>query len=387
MVTTPPDLARTVTTLAAASGPVAVDTERASGYRYAQRAYLVQLRRAGAGIALIDPIALAGQLGGLAEVLNPLEWVLHAASQDLPCLAELGLRPAGVFDTELAGRLVGYERVGLGTLVEQLLGYQLRKGHGAADWSRRPLPAEWLAYAALDVELLLPLAEVLTVELEAQGKLGWAREEFEAVRTAPTPRPRGERWRRTSGIHRVRGSRQLAVVRELWWAREDLARTRDLAPSRVLPDHAIVEAALADPPDTAALVALPVFRGRAQRRQADTWSGALARAHELPAAALPAMRPVSDGPPPAHRWEERDPAAAARLAAARLTLTELAEHHRLPLQNLLAPELVRRLSWEPPRPADAASLAVALAEGGARRWQIELTAGRLAAALRAAPGG
>ena len=384
-MTTPRDLARTVTALAAASGPVAVDTERASGYRYAQRAYLVQLQRAGAGIALIDPIAVAGQLGGLAEVLNPLEWVLHAASQDLPCLTELGLRPAAVFDTELAARLVGHERVGLGTLVEQLLGYQLRKGHGAADWSRRPLPAEWLAYAALDVELLLPLAEALTAQLEAQGKLGWAREEFEAVRTAPTPSPRAEPWRRTSGIHRVRRPRQLAVLRELWQAREELARARDLAPGRVLPDRGIVDAALADPPDPAALVTLPVFRGRAQRRQAEIWVDALTRARALPAAALPAVRPESDGPPPPHRWEERDPAAAARLAAARLTLTELAEHHRVPLQNLLAPELVRRLCWEPPRPADAASLALALAEGGARRWQIELTAGRLAAALRAIP--
>lgn len=383
---TPRDLARTVTALAAASGPVAVDTERASGYRYAQRAYLVQLRRV-EGIALIDPIAVAGQLGDLAEVLNPLEWVLHAASQDLPCLAELGLRPAAVFDTELAARLVGYERVGLGTLVEQLLGYRLQKGHGAADWSRRPLPAEWLSYAALDVELLLPLAEALSAELEAQDKLGWAQEEFEAVRTAPTPPPRAEPWRRTSGIHRVRRPRQLAVVRELWHARDELARARDLAPGRVLPDRAIVDAALADPPDPAALVALPVFRGRAQRRLADIWVDALTRARELPASALPAVRPESDGAPPAHRWEERDPTAAARLAAARRTLTELAEHHRVPLQNLLAPELVRRLCWEPPRPTDAASLAVALAEGGARRWQIELTAGRLATALRTAPAG
>ncbi|HYZ38787.1 MAG TPA: ribonuclease D, partial [Pseudonocardiaceae bacterium] len=191
-----------VAALRGGTGPLAVDTERASGYRYWQRAYLVQLRREGAGTVLIDPTEL-DHLSGLATVLNPLEWVLHAASQDLPCLAELGLAPAALFDTELAARLAGLERVGLAALVEELLGYQLLKGHGAADWSRRPLPAEWLTYAALDVELLLPLRAAIEAELDAQGKLGWAAEEFEAVRTAGPPPPRVDPWRRTSGMHRI----------------------------------------------------------------------------------------------------------------------------------------------------------------------------------------
>ncbi|NUS63618.1 MAG: ribonuclease D, partial [Saccharothrix sp.] len=199
-----PSLRRAADALAGATGPVAVDTERASGYRYSQRAYLVQLRREGAGTVLVDPIALGGRLDPLVEALDGTEWVLHAASQDLPCLAELGLRPSALFDTELAGRLAGFERVALGTLVERLLGYRLEKGHGAADWSRRPLPADWLNYAALDVELLVELRDVLEQELKRQGKLEWALEEFEAARLAPLPRPRAEPWRRTSGIHRIR---------------------------------------------------------------------------------------------------------------------------------------------------------------------------------------
>ncbi|WP_019816646.1 ribonuclease D, partial [Saccharomonospora saliphila] len=199
--------------LAEGSGPIAVDTERASGYRYWPKAYLVQLRREGTGTFLVDPVALNGRLEPLAAVLGAHEWVLHAASQDLPCLAEVGLRPPALFDTELAGRLAGYERVALGTLVETLLGYQLEKGHSAADWSRRPLPAEWLNYAALDVELLVPLREKLETELAASGKLEWARQEFEAARTAEAPAPRAEPWRRTSGIHKIRTARGLAAVR------------------------------------------------------------------------------------------------------------------------------------------------------------------------------
>lgn len=374
-----------VAVLGGGTGPVAIDTERASGYRYWQRAYLIQVRREGTGTVLIDPIGLA-DLSGLATVLNPQEWVLHAASQDLPCLAELGLRPDAVFDTELAARLAGLERVGLAALVEELLGYQLQKGHGAADWSHRPLPPEWLTYAALDVELLLPLRAALAAELDAQGKSGWAAEEFEAVRTAGPPAPRVDPWRRTSGMHRIHHSRHLATVRELWLAREQLAQQRDIAPGRVLPDSAIIDAALADPPNEAALLSLPVFGGRAQRRQVSIWLGALQTARALPASELPPLRAPGGDRPPVNRWPDKNPAAAVRLAAARAALAEIADQHRLPVQNLLQPELVRRLCWAPPEPLDAAAVERELLAGGARRWQRELTAHPLTTALKTAPG-
>ena len=101
--------------------------------------------------------------------------MLHAASQDLPCLAEIGYRPRRLFDTELAGRLLGYPRVGLGTLVEEVLGLALEKSHSAADWSTRPLPSEWLLYAALDVEVLVELRDALAQQLGAgQVRMGAA---------------------------------------------------------------------------------------------------------------------------------------------------------------------------------------------------------------------
>jgi ribonuclease D len=368
--------------LGAGTGPIAVDTERASGYRYSQRAYLIQLRREGAGTVLVDPIPLGGELGPLVTALADSEWVLHAASQDLPCLAELNLRPESLFDTELAGRLAGFDRVALGTLVERLLGYQLEKGHGAADWSQRPLPDDWLNYAALDVELLIPLRDTLERELADQGKLDWALEEFEAVRNAPPAKPRPEPWRRTSGIHRLRTPRQLAAVRALWQARDTIARERDLSPGRVLPDRAVIEAALTDPADEVELVKLPVFRGRAQRRLAGTWSEALRTARALPRAELPDPAPPHDGPPPPSRWADKDPEAAARLAAARAALTTIAEANRLPVENLLQPDLVRRTCWEPPETLDETLVREALLAGSARHWQVELTAAALTEALR-----
>jgi ribonuclease D len=363
------------------NGPVAVDAERASGFRYSARAYLVQLRRAGAGSALIDPIPMPDQFAPLASVLDGPEWVLHAASQDLACLAELGLRPARLFDTELAGRLAGLPRVGLGPMTEQLLGLRLEKGYGAADWSTRPLPKDWLVYAALDVEVLIELRDVLDNILTEQGKREWATQEFEAVRIAPPPPPRTDPWRRTSGIHRVRRPLQLAAVRELWRARDGLAAQRDIAPGRVLPDSAIIEAAVTAPVSPAELTTLPVFRGRAQRRLAGYWWAALHRAAGLPNTQLPPATLPSDGPPPVSRWGDRDPVAAARLTAARAEMSTLSERFTVPVENLLQPELLRRLCWQPPEgPVDEA-----LRSGGARPWQIELTAEPLTRAIAAYP--
>lgn len=374
-------LAEATARLAAGTGPVAVDAERASGYRYGSRAYLVQLRRAGAGTVLIDPLPF-GQLLPLAEVISGTEWVLHAASQDLPCLAELGLYPNTLFDTELAARLCGFERVGLATLTEVLLGYRLEKHHSAADWSTRPLPEDWLTYAALDVELLADLRDKLVIELAEQGKTEWAEQEFAALVTwgKEPPRPRADPWRRTSGIHKLRGARALARVRALWHARDEVAARRDSAPGRVLTDAAIVSAAEKDPRDERGLVLLPGFGGRSVRRLANVWLDALGQARELPEDALP-VNTVHDGPPPPHRWSERDPVAAARLARCRAAVVKLAAEHKLPPENLITPDSVRRLAWDPPDPATEDAVDAALTSFGARLWQRQLVVADLAKAL------
>jgi ribonuclease D len=382
VVETDAALAEATDRLAGGHGPVAVDAERASGYRYGQRAYLVQLRRAGAGTVLIDPIACP-ELSGVDAALQDAEAILHAASQDLPCLAEVGYRPRQLFDTELAGRLLGYPRVALGTLVEEVLGFHLEKGHSAADWSARPLRYELLRYAALDVEVLIELRDALAAELAQQGKTEWARQEFATVLAAKPAAARPDPWRRTSGIHRVSSRRGLAVVRELWTTRDRIARAADLSPRRVLPDAAIVEAARQVPGSSAQLSRISGFSGRQARRHERDWLAAIGRARASADSELPDATggQVPNGPPPAHRWAERDPAAAARLTAARTAAAAIAEASRLPVENLLAPDALRRLSWDPPEPCDTEAVSLALASYGARPWQIELTAGPIAQAL------
>ncbi|MGO8849471.1 MAG: HRDC domain-containing protein [Mycobacterium sp.] len=374
-------------------GPFAVDAERASGFRYSNRAYLIQIRRAGAGTVLIDPVSHGADpltaLRPVAAVLGDDEWILHSADQDLPCLAEVGMRPPKLYDTELAGRLAGFDRVNLAIMVERLLGFGLAKGHGAADWSKRPLPAEWLNYAALDVELLIELREAISGVLAEQGKTDWAAEEFDYLRTAGpkelSPAARRERWRRTSGIHRVRDRRALAAVRELWTTRDRIAERRDIASRRVLPDSAIIDAAVSDPKTVEDLVALPVFGGRNQRRSAATWLAALEAARKNPNPPEEAEPPT--GPPPAARWSRRKPEAAARLEAVRAALAEVSQRVDVPTENLISPDLVRRLCWDwevtGEGSADAAEAVDAfLRAGQARAWQREFVVPVLARALQ-----
>ncbi|MEV8627788.1 ribonuclease D [Streptomyces sp. NPDC051079] len=382
VVATDEALAEVVAAFAAGRGPVAVDAERASGYRYGQRAYLVQLRREGAGTALIDPVGCP-DLSALGEALTGTEWILHAATQDLPCLRDIGMVPTRLFDTELAGRLAGFPRVGLGAMVESVLGYALEKGHSAVDWSTRPLPEPWLRYAALDVELLVDLRDALEKELDRQGKLGWALEEFDAISSAPPAPPRKDPWRRTSGMHKVRRRRQMAVVRELWTTRDRVAQRRDVSPGKVLSDSAIVEAALALPPNAGALSALPGYGQRMGKRQLEQWQAAVDRAKALPEAELPQPGQPVAGPPPPRAWADKDPAAAARLSAARAAVSTLAEELNLPQENLITPDTVRRVCWEPPAPVTPETVAAALIGHGARPWQVGLVTPLLVAALTA----
>src|SRR3954470_10203474 len=369
-------LAAAVEALRRGSGPVAVDAERASGHRYGQRAFLVQLRREGSGTVLLDPAALP-DLSSVGAVLADTEWVLHAATQDLPCLADVGMRPSRLFDTELGSRLAGLQRVGLAAVVEELLGLSLAKEHSAVDWSVRPLPEPWLRYAALDVEVLVELRDAVAQELAAQGKATWAAEEFAHLLDFTGPEPRVDPWRRTSGMHKVRGRRGLAIVRELWLWRDAVAQQRDTSPGRVLPDAAISEIAIANqratkPPRT--VTSAEPRLARSVKRHQEAIIEVVARALELPEADLPVLSLPPTGPPPPKAWADRDPVAAARLTRARELLGAVSEELAVPVENLLTPDLLRRFLWEGPAAPTTAEVAEALSGMGARRWQNTITA-------------
>ncbi|CAN5388630.1 ribonuclease D [soil metagenome] len=366
-----------VAALRAGTGPFGVDAERASGFRYSQRAYLIQVFRRGSGTFLFDPPAI-GSFTALAEVMAEDEWILHAASQDLSCLREVGLDPERIFDTELGARIAGLPRVGLGAVVEELLGIHLAKEHSAADWSTRPLPQSWLVYAALDVELLPDLRDRLAERLEASGKLEIARQEFDAVLAHETP-VRQEPWRRLSGLPSLRQARNLAVARELWTARDDYAREIDTAPGRLVPDQSLVAAARVLPATKRDLANLKEFTGRASRSQIDRWFDAMQRG--IASIDPPVVRPPSDTLPPPRVWIEKNPEADGRFKRARAAVTAVSEAMDIPMENLLTPDYLRRISWNPPEEISTETVAAALTELGARAWQLDATAQVIAEAF------
>jgi len=387
VITSSQDLRAAADALAAGTGPVALDAERASGHRYGQRAYLIQLRRAGAGTFLIDPVAQP-DLSDINDALAGVPWVLHAASQDLACLEEVGLHPsAELFDTELAARILGRPRVGLGPLVADVLGLALAKEHSAVDWSTRPLRRAWLVYAALDVEVLLELAEALRTELDAAGKSKVLAQECAhvIVQAQLDAVPKPDPWRRTSGLHRVRSRRGLATVQALWNERDQIARIHDVHPSRVLPDAALVAAACALPRTFDDLEALPEFSTHGARRNQRAWWRAIKSVSAMPETDLPVQSASSDAPPPPRSWAQRDPAAWARLEAARAAVASLSEQINIPVENLLKPDLLRRVCWQPPAPSDVATVTQFLLGNGARTWQVELVVPAVVNAWAAMP--
>jgi ribonuclease D len=378
LVENPKDLALVIEQLENTKGPVAVDAERASGFKYSQRAYLVQLKTEHSDIFLIDPttdssLVESKEFSRLREFLAGREWILHAATQDIPCLEELGLRPKAIFDTELAGRLTGQPRVGLGSLVETLLRIGLAKEHSAADWSTRPLPESWLNYAALDVELLHELRTSLKLLLEAQGKSEWANQEFENLLSFKPKPTKQDRWRGISGLTKVSDQLSLEIARRLWLAREELAIKMDVSPGRLIPDSSILAVANAKPRTRPELASLRSFTGRASRSYLELWWEALQAA--LKATVLPSVRAEKTEGIPNHRnWAAKYPEADRRLRHAKNALTLISENANVPLENLLTPDYLRQICFAPPEPATLENVKQSLMGIGARGWQVDLTA-------------
>jgi len=385
------DFEKLIAQLLNGRGPLAIDAERASGYRYSQRAYLIQIYRENGGLHLIDPIPLKDSK--LWEKFNKefssYEWVIHASTQDLPCLIDVGLKPELLFDTELGARIAGCERVGLGPLAESLLELQLSKEHSAVDWSIRPLRPEWITYAALDVDILLDIRNAVENLLTEQNKLEWAKQDFVSIlknyqNYVFTDEAKPERWRRTSGMHKVRDRLTMAIVRDFWFSRDELAREIDLAPGRVLGDEAIIELATKRPDNLEAVAKVIGRRTRLEAPPFNRWLNVLNNALKTPHDQQPELRVASQSLPPIKIWKDRNPLGYARLTHARAALIELSTQIQIPTENLVTPELVRRICWQEPPASNSEYqdfVIEQLNKTGARPWQIELVTPAISAAL------
>ena len=349
--------------------PYAIDAERASGFKYSQRAYLLQISSATSDIYLIDPTSMK-DLTPLRQLLNNKSWILHAATQDLPCLFELELKPGEIFDTELAARLLSLPHVGLGGLLEDELQITLDKEHSAADWSKRPLPQDWLVYAALDVEFLHQLRKSLTQKLIDNNKLNLAQQEFKALCSWQSPGLRNDPWRRTSGMHEVRGGQDAAIVRQIWLKRDEIAQQRDIAAGRVLNDAGIVEIAAKKPKTVQELKDLASIKYRPAKNDAEIWFEQLQIALQLGPDQWPVKQKGAESYPAPKSWLEKRPEAYHRLQFVKAQLHKLSEELLIPVEHLCSPDLVKKWCWD--KPTDQLeTINEWLISQGARDWQAQ----------------
>ena len=357
---------------------IGLDAERASGFRYSQNAYLIQIATV-SRIYLLDPVSEQLPQSWAQEVASAMRvpaWILHSATQDLPCLAELGIKPTRVIDTELAARFLGVERFGLASLAEQFLNLELAKEHSAADWSQRPLSDSMLNYAALDVDILFELWDALTADLESSGRMQWLEQEFaRLLKFAPKP-PSPQPWRNLPGMVKIKDLPRLQIAKSLWTARDELARELDTAPGRLVPDRSLA-AVIANPPKSKReLAGNKQFNGRASRSKLDLWWRAIESAGSL--TIEPA--PQDENHIPNHRsWEKRFPEAHLRLKHARAAVGEVAAELGLAPEILLTPETLRRVCFTP-----EGVIADQLSRLGARPWQVEICDSVISEAFEAA---
>lgn len=385
LVDTPAAFEAALAALREGTGPVAFDTERAHGHRYWPKAYLLQIRREGAGTWLIDPVAFEGtevRMASLVEATGDAPWIIHAASQDLPCMQEIGIIPPRIFDTEMAARLLGKNGASLGALLEAELGIRLRKAHSADNWSRRPLPEGWLTYAALDVDYLIELADKLRDDLAAALRAEWVeQEDAETLRRySVPPTPKQDPWRRVREVSTLRTPLQYAVARELWRERDQIAQRRDKPPTWMLPDSAILEAAnlcRESVPERAVLAQLRGLTGKGAVRYLNNWLAALDRVREMPASQYPPRRAPHPGLPQPRNWDRINPEAAARWARIKPALDGLAcELGGLQSSLVAPPQPVQECVFHHAH-VDRATLLAA----GVRPWQADFLEQAIAEAL------
>ncbi|WP_116438034.1 HRDC domain-containing protein [Gardnerella vaginalis] len=418
--------------LASGSGSLAADAERASGFRYGHEDWLIQFKRKGAGIGLLDPIAL-GKLGvdwhEFNEAVGDAPWIIHDSMQDLPGFFDIGLRPRALFDTEIAAKLLGRKRFGLSSVTEYYLGLTLAKEHSAADWSYRPLPRDWRNYAALDVELLIELEEVMSGELKKQGKISWANQEFAhllskgAQKKAPHPNP----WLRISHISVLMHDKiGLMIAKELWQKRDELARQYDIAPTLLLSDAAIIEAGKRKPSNSREFRSIRILNERVrihtgseqdkmferyapiQRKiKPNVWKNviedAINRAKSGEVAIIDYAQSSNDeddcgcsnessliaknvqdaqesqdvqesqaAPRSMKYWREHHPKRYERLQNVKRSLIKISEDTHTPSEVIIKPQIIRNLCWQDD--VEHINVKEFLDEQGARMWQSDLIA-------------
>ncbi|MBP3222891.1 MAG: HRDC domain-containing protein [Actinomycetaceae bacterium] len=354
-----------ISQLKKAHGPIAIDTERADGKRYYPRAYLIQIKRENSSTFLIDPIENAHNIPSLAHAIKQEEWILHDAPQDLPCLSLIDLQPSRLFDTFIAGALLGLRRLSLQKMLEDILNVHIEKEHTAEDWSMRPIPQAMRSYAALDVEFLHPLRHELIEQLQRKERLSWVEEECTYIlHQKPRSAPK-EPWRKLQKKYKITNRRSLAMLQLMWNTRDRLAQKRDIHPTRIISNENLAYLASKKPRSYGDVRSSKALRSQASRPYAQALSKDAKKAWALPENKLPSLALTYSHANP-HVSKDKD----AHIEILKHALKECASHTQINPRFLLTSSTIKdvaREEWK--RSEDVENL---LRTHNVREWQIEL---------------
>jgi ribonuclease D len=338
---------------------IAVDTEGASFHKFLDRIYLLQLSTRGHS-AIIDPIP-TGKLERLGTLLEDrtVQVVFHDADYDLRLLRQdYGWKVTNIFDTRVAAQLLGIKSFGLAALLGQYFDVKLDKKHQRADWSMRPLPDDMLAYAAQDTRFLLQLRDHLHSQLEAKGRLHWAKEEFallEQIQWEPGPDP--DAFLRIKGARDL-SRRELALLRELAAWRDGAARDLDRATFRVIGNEALLEISRVAPKTTQELTSIKGAPRALMERAGSDVLAAVQRGLAVSENDLPKF-------PKSLRWN-KDPDFDDRVARLKAARDEAAERLQLDPGVLGSRERLEAVARKNPKLISEFAEIPEL-----RRWQVE----------------
>jgi len=222
---------------------IALDTEADNMFHYRVRVCLLQFHIAGE-VYLVDVLGKL-DLAPLWKLLAKKHLVMHGSDFDLRLLHDLcGFRCKSLFDTMLAAQLLGRQRIGLASLLEDHFGVKLDKNGQKANWSRRPLTPKLLDYASLDVWHLFELRDLLSKDLEKLGRMSWMEQQCQAQIEAGCLgfAPASDNDWRIGKSERLRG-RSLSVLHAVWHWREQQAQRIDTPPFKVCSNEILVKIA------------------------------------------------------------------------------------------------------------------------------------------------
>jgi ribonuclease D len=369
LVTDPEVLAQMVAALAKESA-VALDTEASSFHRYHERVCLLQLSSPSA-TWLVDPLAIEDLSSLGPMVCEPhTEVVIHDADYDLRMLKKaFGWRAANVFDTLVAAELLNEPELGLAALLRKYERVEVDKRFQKADWSRRPLSAEMLVYAARDTQHLLSLRTKLQQKLMALGRWAWAQEEFRLLvdipfDTEPNDEPGFLRIKRAKTLK----PRQLAILSSLFHWREGVAQRLDRAPFMVLGNESLLDLATNPPTTLAELGERNGVGASVLARSGKAILAALEKGAAVPKEEWPRVE--------RHKRHDRDAEYEDRLKRLKNLRDRLAKDRNLAPGVLCSNGLLAAIARERPRTEEELNSII-----GLRRWQAQELGAELLAAI------